>query len=150
MKLAFATRHMPGEIPAGPSTRSLGARCRFVALGALLLGGFLYLCVCLFFVMHQRQFQYTLGGTRSTPEAAAAAGFTEVKVPTEDGERLDGWWLAPPAGRGVVLFLHGTPGTVPEHTWRFAQLKHSGLGILAMDWRGYGGSAGAPSRVGGG
>jgi fermentation-respiration switch protein FrsA (DUF1100 family) len=148
MKLAFATRQMPGEIPGGASTRGLGARCRFVALAALLLGGFLYLLLCLFFVMHQRQFQYTLGGTRSTPEAAAAAGFTEVKIATEDGERLDGWWLPPPAGGGVILFLHGTPGTVPDHTWRFAQLKHSGLGILAIDWRGYGGSTGQPSELG--
>ena len=88
MKLAFAARHMPGEIPGGASTRGLGARCRFVMLAALLLGGFLYLLLCLFFVMHQRQFQFTLGGTRSTPEAAAAAGFTEVKIATEDGERL--------------------------------------------------------------
>jgi uncharacterized protein len=148
MKSALATRQMPGEIPTRPSTRRLGARCRFVALGTLLLGGLLYLYVCLFFVMHQREFQYTLGGTRSTPETAAAAGFTEVKIPTEDGERLDGWWLAPPAGRGVVLFLHGTPGTVPDHTWRFAQLKHSGLGILAIDWRGYGGSTGQPTELG--
>ncbi len=148
MKLAFATRQMPGEIPGGASTRSLGARCRFVALAALLLGGFLYLLLCLFFVMHQRQFQFTLGGTRSTLEAAAAAGFTEVKIATEDGERLDGWWLPPPVGRGVILFLHGTPGTVPDHTWRFAQLQHSGLGILAIDWRGYGGSTGQPSERG--
>ena len=100
MKLAFAMRP-PGEAPTQGHTRSLAARCRFVALVALLVGGFLYLLLCLFFVMHQRQFQYTLGGTRSTPEAATAAGFTEVKVPTEDGERLDGWWLPPPVGRGV-------------------------------------------------
>jgi uncharacterized protein len=148
MKLAFATRQMPGETPGGASTRGLGARCRFVMLAALLLGGLLYLLLCLFFVMHQRQFQFTLGGTRSTPEAAAAVGFTEVKIATEDGERLDGWWLPPPAGRGVILFLHGTPGTVPDHTWRFAQLRHSGLGILAIDWRGYGGSTGQPSELG--
>jgi len=148
MKLAFAMPPVPGDTSVSANTRSLAVRCRFVASAVLLLSGFAYLCVCLFFVMHQRAFQYTLGGTRSTPEAAAAAGFTEVKVPTEDGERLDGWWLAPPAGRGVVLFLHGTPGTVPEHTWRFAQLKHSGLGILAIDWRGYGGSTGQPTELG--
>lgn len=148
MKLAFAMRSAPGEVSPHGHTRSLAGRCRFVALGALLLGGFLYLYLCLFFVLHQRQFQYTLGGTRSTPETAAAAGFTEVKIPTEDGERLDGWWLPPHPGGGVILFLHGTPGTVPDHTWRFAQLKHSGLGILAIDWRGYGGSTGQPSEWG--
>jgi fermentation-respiration switch protein FrsA (DUF1100 family) len=148
MKLAFAMRPVPGETPAQGHTRSLAARCRFVALVALLVGGFLYLLLCLFFVLHQRQFQYTLGGTRSTPESAAAAGFAEVKVPTEDGERLDGWWLPPAAGRGVVLFLHGTPGTVPNQVWRLSQLQQSGLGILAIDWRGYGGSTGQPSEWG--
>src|SRR5437763_5991994 len=148
MKLAFAMPPVPGDTSVSANTRSLAVRCRFVASAVLRLSGVAYLCVCLFLVMHQRAFQYTLGGTRSTPEAAAAAGFTEVKGPTEDDERLDGWWLAPPAGRGVVLFLHGTPGTVPEHTWRFAQLKYSGLGILAIDWRGYGGSTGDPSEAG--
>src|SRR5690348_6362069 len=110
MKFALATRPAPGGISARTTSRGFAAGCRFVGFAALLLTGFLYLGVCLFFAMHQRAFQYTLGGNRSTPEAAAAAGFTEVKIATEDGERLDGWWLPPPAGRGVVLFLHGTPG----------------------------------------
>src|SRR5947207_4746905 len=116
MKFAFAMPPVPGDASAPANTRSMAMRCGFVVSAVLLLAGLAYLGVCLFFVMHQRQFQYTLGGTRSTPEAAAAAGFVEVKVPTEDDERLDGWWLAPPAGRGVVLLLHGTPGTVPEPT----------------------------------
>jgi hypothetical protein len=101
------------------------------------------------YAVHQREYQYTLGGTRSVPEAAAAAGFTEVKIATEDGERLDGWWRPPPAPeRGAVLFLHGTPGSVPEQVWRLDQLKHSGLGILAIDWRGYGCSTGNPTELG--
>src|SRR5204862_439295 len=50
--------------------------------------------------------------------------------------------------RGVVLFLHGTPGTVPDQVWRLDQLKQSGLGILAIDWRGYGGSTGDPTELG--
>ena len=99
-------------------------------------------------MLHQREFQYALGGTPSTPQAAAAAGFAEVKIATEDGERLDGWWLPPPVGQGVILFLHGTPGTLPDHVWRFFQLQKSGLGILAIDWRGYGGSTGQPSELG--
>src|SRR5258705_4214754 len=114
MKLAFATRHMPGEIPAGASTRGLGARCRFVMLAALLLGGFLYLLLCLFFVMHQRQFQFTLGGTRSTPEAAAAAGLTEGKISTAGGEPLDGWGPPPPAGRRRRTVRHRSAGSAPD------------------------------------
>jgi uncharacterized protein len=119
-----------------------------VAVALLLLAAGAYLWLCLWFVAHQRDFQYTLGGDPSTPEAAAAAGFVAVKIATEDGERLDGWWMPPPAGQGVVLFLHGTPGTLPDHRWRLAQLQKSRLGILAIDWRGYGGSTGRPSEAG--
>jgi fermentation-respiration switch protein FrsA (DUF1100 family) len=118
-------------------------------MGGLFVFGVLYLYLCVTYAIHQREYQYTLGGTRSTPETAAAAGFTEVKIATADGERLDGWWRPPPAAeRGVVLFLHGTPGTVPDQVWRLDQLKHSGLGILAIDWRGYGGSTGNPTELG--
>src|SRR5437763_1426557 len=134
--------------PGGSSGRNRISPVGIVGLSALFMGGILYFYMCVTFALHQREYQYTLGGTRSTADAAAAAGFTEVKVATDDGARLDGWWRAPPEGHGVVLFLHGTPGTVPDQVWRLDQLKQSGLGILAIDWRGYGGSSGDPTELG--
>src|SRR2546430_9154908 len=79
-------------------------------MGGLFVFGVLYLYLCVTYAIHQREYQYTLGGTRSTPEAAAAAGFIEVKIATADGERLHGSWALPPppAGRRCPL-LTGTP-----------------------------------------
>ena len=148
MKSAVTTQRMPAGSSSRIGLHRLAGRFGVVAGPTLLLGGLLYLYLCLTFILHQREYQYTPGGTRSTPEAAAATGFTEVKIATEDGERLDGWWRPPPSGRGVVLFLHGTPGTVPDQVWRLGQLQQSGLGILAIDWRGYGGSTGDPTELG--
>jgi hypothetical protein len=75
------------------------------------LAGFGYLWVMLWFAVHQRDFQYTPGGSRVAPERVGLDGFASVEIPTEDGERIVAWWAAPSSGGSVVLFLHGTPST---------------------------------------
>ena len=72
-----------------------------------------YLCMAVWFVVHQREYQYTGGGTSGSPEAAGLEGFAEFSISTEDGEHIVAWWAAPPDGAGVVLFSHGTR----RHRW---------------------------------
>ena len=117
-----------------------------VALPTIAVFGYLWLC--LWFAAHQRDFQYTPGGSRVTPEAAGIEGFTTAEITTEDGERIVAWWSPPSQGGGIVLFLHGTPGTLRDTVWRLPDLRKSGLGVMAIDWRGYGGSTGTPSEAG--
>lgn len=107
-----------------------------------------YLGVCVWFWANQRDLLYTPGGERSTPAEAGAPWLTAVDIPTEDGERLDGWWSPPPTGHGVVIFFHGTPGTLKYTAWTLSDLAQAGLGVLAIDYRGYGGSTGQPSEAG--
>jgi hypothetical protein len=52
--------------------------------GALVVCCYLYLA--LWFVVHQREYQYTAGGTSGSPEAVGLEDFAEVSVATEDGE----------------------------------------------------------------
>jgi len=112
------------------------------------LAAFGYLYVSLWFAAHQREFQYTTGGSRVTPEAVGLDGFTAVEIQTEDDERIAAWWAPPSPGGGAVLFLHGTPSTLSDTVWRLAELRNSGLGVMAIDYRGYGGSTGTPSELG--
>ena len=65
-----------------------------------MLAAFCYLCLVLWFVAHQRDFQYAPGGTSGSPEAVGLAGFAEVHIPTEDDERIVGWWAHHNRGRG--------------------------------------------------
>ena len=76
-----------------------------------------------------------------------------VQFPSGDGTPLTAWRLAPspaaPAGRWVLV-LHGNAGNLatpgrPEHD---QQLHGLGLGVLALDYRGYGLSGGVPSEAG--
>lgn len=83
-----------------------------------------------------------------TPEAVGLDGFTAVEIQTEDDERIAAWWAPPSPGGGAVLFLHGTPSTLSDTVWRLAELRNSGLGVMAIDYRGYGGSTGTPSEFG--
>jgi hypothetical protein len=119
------------------------------ALVLLVLPLLAYAGLCGWYWVHQRAVVFAPGGLDVTPEQAGLAGFSVVQLRTEDGERLVGWWLPPPRPQaGVVLFLHGTPGTLRDTVWRLPALQQAGFGVLAIDYRGYGGSTGAPTELG--
>jgi pimeloyl-ACP methyl ester carboxylesterase len=76
-------------------------------------------------------------------------GAQALTLTTEDGERLQAWWLPPPHERApVVLYLHGNGANLDNRAGRIHALHQDGFGILALSWRGYGGSTGRPSEVG--
>src|SRR5256885_17105872 len=112
MKSTAATPPLLRFAPARRLLSPIGV----AGMGGLFVFGVLYLYLCVTYAIHQREYQYTLGGTRSTPEAAAAAGLIAVKIPTADGEGVDGWGGPPPAtagGRGPVLARPPRPGPRP-------------------------------------
>lgn len=116
----------------------------------LLLASAAYGALCLWFFVHQHGFQFgDMRAPRVSPQSVGLTGFAAVDIMTDDGERLDAWWAPPPeAGRGIVLFLHGTPGTLADTVWRLPDLQQSGFGVMAIDYRGYGASTGTPSEAG--
>jgi fermentation-respiration switch protein FrsA (DUF1100 family) len=48
----------------------------------------------------------------------------------------------------VVLYLHGNAGNLTHRASRLSDIAAAGLGVLAIDYRGYGGSTGTPSEAG--
>jgi uncharacterized protein len=144
--MSARTRTGQGEVLEGNGRFSRKRWLAIIAVPTLVAFG--YLWVILWFAAHQRDFQYTPGGSRVAPETVGLDGFAAVEIPTEDGERILAWWAVPSPGGGVVLFLHGTPSTLPDTVWRLPDLRKSGLGVMAIDYRGYGGSTGTPSELG--
>lgn len=132
------------EFPSHPRA----SRRALFALPVLAAAG--YLCLCAWFWVHQRDFLYAPGGTAATPAEVGLTHFSVVKIATQDGERIIGWWKPPPhVGDGVVLYFRGTPSTLPDYApYVMPDIENAGLGALAIDYRGFGGSTGSPSEDG--
>lgn len=72
----------------------------------------------------------------------------ELWLHTEDGVRLQGWWLRG-AGERVLVWYHGNAGNIShrlENARRF--IDWFGVDIVLVDYRGYGRSEGVPSEAG--
>ena len=82
--------------------------------------------------------------------AAARLEFEELTIDTDDGERLQGWWIraAPEPALGHVLFCHGNGGNIGDRVLHAKLLVDAGLDVLLFDYRGYGRSTGRPGEEG--
>ena len=75
--------------------------------------------------------------------------YEPVDFVTRDGVRLCAWWFpADAAATGTVIHCHGNGGNITGHFVQTAWLAAEGYHVLCFDYRGYGASAGKPTRAG--
>jgi fermentation-respiration switch protein FrsA (DUF1100 family) len=77
--------------------------------------------------------------------------FEDVRLETEDGERLHAWLLLAPESRArpTILFLHENAGNMGFRLPILAALYHRlRANILVLSYRGYGESTGTPGEEG--
>ncbi|WP_330253959.1 alpha/beta hydrolase [Nocardia sp. NBC_00565] len=74
--------------------------------------------------------------------------YTELSIPTTDGETLHAWWLPAERSIGHILFAHGNAGNIGDRVPIYALLTQIGLDVLTFDYRGYGRSTGRPTEHG--
>ena len=96
----------------------------------------------------QRSLMYFPERTRTAPAAAGFPQAEEIELTTSDGERVIAWHVPPRDERPVVLYFHGNGGALSWRAERFARIVAEGTGLVALSYRGYGGSTGSPSEAG--
>ena len=111
-----------------------------------LLGGYIGFLVLLYAV--QRRLMYFPDTARVPAAAAGLPQAEDLVLDTPDGEHLVAWHVPPRGDQPLVLYLHGNGGALVHRAERFATLARHGIGLLAIDYRGYGGSTGSPSEAG--
>jgi len=108
-----------------------------------LYGGFVALLY-----MAQRSLQYFPERQRTDPWAAGLPEVEEAVLDTADGERVIVWHVPPREGKPIFLYFHGNGGSLRWREERFRTLISDGTGLVALSYRGYGGSSGRPSETG--
>jgi uncharacterized protein len=71
-----------------------------------------------------------------------------VRLKTEDGESLLAWRIPPAPERPLILYFHGNAGGMDLRVERFRAMAKAGMGVLAIEYRGYASSTGRPSERG--
>ncbi len=114
-----------------------------------------YLAACSYLYLQQQSLVFN-PGTADVAEAVQQVPRAEnVTLTAPDGLALKAWWVAPADGKPVYLYFHGNAGNLQGsfgdpsgRAERFEGLTRAGAGLLAVSWRGYGGSPGEPSEQG--
>jgi pimeloyl-ACP methyl ester carboxylesterase len=63
------------------------------------------------------------------------------------GARIEAWTAPPEPGARTVMLFHGNAGSLRNMAGRIAVIRGLGMGVVAVDYNGYGRSGGSPSEA---
>jgi pimeloyl-ACP methyl ester carboxylesterase len=110
-------------------------------------------CVALYLVLFvglffgQRKILFRCDAAEVDP-ATLGLNAQTLRLKTEDGESLVAWRFPPAPGRPLILYFHGNAGGLDLRVERFRAMAKAGIGLLAIEYRGYASSTGSPSEHG--
>lgn len=115
-------------------------------LKILLFLALAYACVVGAMYLAQRKLLFPGAGWNAPP---GLPGWGEaVSIATPDGETLGARISPAPAGRPTVLLFHGNADHIANFGFLARAFEGRRIGLLAVSYRGYGDSTGAPSEAG--
>lgn len=124
------------------------ARLKTVLMWAAILFACLYLGVAATLYVTQRSLMYFPETVHTSPAQAGLPEAEEVPLVAADGARIFAWHVAPKEAKPVILYFHGNGGSLRYRAERFKKLVADGIGLVALEYRGYGGNPGSPSERG--
>ena len=120
-------------------------------LNVILIAAGIYAVLLLIVYLNQSSLLYLPGmPSRELTASPRDIGLIheDVRLLTDDGVDLHGWYIPTERARGTLLFFHGNAGNI-SHRLESLQMFHQlGLNVLIFDYRGYGQSQGQPGERG--
>src|ERR1700730_13222635 len=108
----------------------------------------IYVLTIVGLTIFQRRLQYFPDRRLFDPAQAGMSGVEDLRLTSVDGETLVAWYVLAKDGHPLILYFHGSGGALVDRIPRFRALAASGYGLLAIAYRGYGGSTGSPTQRG--
>jgi hypothetical protein len=117
---------------------------KWVAIAAFAL----YVGAVGYFYIVQRSLMYFPETVHTAPAAAGLPEAQEVPLTAADGTGIFAWHIPPREGRPVIVYFHGNGGALRYRAARFRRLATEGIGLVAVEYRGFGGLSGSPTEDG--
>ncbi len=107
-----------------------------------------YVALAVLMTALQRHFIYFPATDRPDPQRAGVPEMRTVAFETADGLELFSWYAPAPPGQPTVLHFHGNANHIGHRGKRARAFLDAGLGVMLMEYRGYGGNPGQPTEPG--
>ncbi len=143
---AFDADRYPPRPPAGPP-EVVDPRWLLKALGITIAAAALlaYLALCL--LVYQGGWQLILHpSAKMEPPASLRVELVHFDAGETGTPRLTGWWIPadlPNPPTTTLLYLHGGDGSLANSAQRLELLRRANVNVFAVEYRGYGLSAGS-------
>jgi uncharacterized protein len=121
---------------------------RRLMTSTLIIALSLYAMLVVLLYMNQDRMLFAASRDHRSPAEIGLAEARELYMKTPDGETLVAWHRPPDEGMPTMLFFHGNGGTISNRSDRFEFYAERGLGILFVEYRGYGASTGKAGEAG--
>jgi uncharacterized protein len=122
---------------------------RMSVIGAATLLLCVYVGIAAVLYAAQRSMMYFPEAAHTTPLVAGLPEMGEVPLTAADGVHVTAWHVPPrESTRPVIIYLHGNGGALRYRAQRFRELIDKGIGLVALEYRGFGGNEGSPTEAG--
>jgi alpha-beta hydrolase superfamily lysophospholipase len=128
------------------SNRPRWAVMAFVSLMIVLLAFYVALAAILYFT--QRSMMYFPETVHTSPAQAGLPEAQEIDLTASDGARIVVWHIAPRRDKPVIVYFHGNGGALRYRAERFRKFIENGVGLVGVEYRGFGGLSGSPTEAG--
>mgnify|MGYP000219770257 CR=1 FL=1 len=107
---------------------------------------FLFFTITLY--VFQRHLIYFPAKEMPSRKEFHAEDMQKINLKTKDGLVLNAWYKPASLNRPTLLYLHGNAGHIGYRMPLTRQFLSAGLGVLLLEYRGYGGNPGRPTEQG--